>query len=133
MTDDVESLSRDLANISTTPGELPAAPTSTLLVPPPLAWEVIAPHAIEWAVPALSDLPLVGREEPITPWQDMTWARGEPSVFNPIPFQPSLDTSSITRLYDRLPFPSRCLDSKEEDGPSFGLDFSRLRDPESML
>jgi hypothetical protein len=54
-------------------------------------------------------------------------------VFNPIPFRPSFDTSSITRLYARLPFPSECLDSEEEDGPGFGLDFSGLRDPESML
>jgi hypothetical protein len=54
-------------------------------------------------------------------------------VFNPIPFQPSFDTSSITRLYVRLPFPSGCLDSKEEDGLGFGLDFSGLQDPESML
>jgi hypothetical protein len=30
-------------------------------------------------------------------------------------------------------FPSGCLDSKEKDGPSFALDFSGLRDPESML
>jgi hypothetical protein len=63
----------------------------------------------------------------------MAGVGGEPSVFNPIPFQPSFNTSSVTRMYDGLPFPSRCLDSEEEDGPSFALDYSRLRDPESML
>jgi hypothetical protein len=36
-------------------------------------------------------------------------------------------------MYARLSFPSWCLDSEEEDGPSFPLDFSGLRDPESML
>jgi hypothetical protein len=54
-------------------------------------------------------------------------------VFNPIPFWPSFDASSVTGLYVGLPFPSGCLDSEEEDGPSFGLDFSELRDPESIL
>jgi hypothetical protein len=57
----------------------------------------------------------------------------EPSVFNPIPFQPCFDTGYDTKMYAGLPFPSRCLDSEEEDGPSFALDFSGLRDPESML
>jgi hypothetical protein len=47
-------------------------------------------------------------------------------MFNLIPFRPSFDTTSVTRLYASLPFPSGCLDSKEEDGPSFGLDFSGL-------
>jgi hypothetical protein len=36
-------------------------------------------------------------------------------------------------MYAGLPFPSGCLDSEEEDDSSFGLDFSGLRDPESML
>jgi hypothetical protein len=54
-------------------------------------------------------------------------------MFNPIPFQPSFDTRSITGLYAGLPFPSGCLDSEEEDDLSFGLDFSGLRDPQSML
>jgi hypothetical protein len=75
----------------------------------------------------------MGQEEPVVPWQDMIRVGGEPSVFNPIPFQPSFDTSSITRLYVGLPFPSGYLDSEEEDGLSFSLDFSGLWDPESML
>lgn len=54
-------------------------------------------------------------------------------MFNPIPFRPSFDTSSVTRLYVGLPFPSGCLDFEEEDGPGFGLDFFGLRDPESTL
>ena len=54
-------------------------------------------------------------------------------MFNPIPFQPCFDTSSITRMYARLLFPSGCLDTEEEDDPSFALDFSGLRDPESIL
>jgi hypothetical protein len=54
-------------------------------------------------------------------------------VFNPIPFQPSFNTSSLTSLYTGLPFPSGCFDSEEEDGLGIGLDFSRMRDPESML
>jgi hypothetical protein len=62
-----------------------------------------------------------------------TRARGEPSMFNPIPFQPSFDAISLTSLYAGLPFPLGCLDSDEEDGLGIGLDFSRLRDPESML
>jgi hypothetical protein len=103
------------------------------LSPPPLTWEAPAPHAVERAIPATPDLPPTGREEPVVPWQDMIRARGEPSVFNPIPFQPSFDTSSITRLYVGLSFPSGYLDSKEEDGLRFSLDFSRLWDPESML
>jgi hypothetical protein len=54
-------------------------------------------------------------------------------VFNPIPFQPSFDTNSLTSLYADLPFPLGCLDSEEEDGLGIGLDFSRLRDPDSVL
>jgi hypothetical protein len=42
-------------------------------------------------------------------------------VFNPIPFQPSFDTSSVTRMYAGLPFPLG------------SLDLSGLRDLESML
>jgi hypothetical protein len=57
----------------------------------------------------------------------------EPSVFNPIPFQPRFDTSYDAQMYVGLLFPSGCLESEEQDGPSFALDFSRLRDPESML
>jgi hypothetical protein len=74
----------------------------------------------------------MGQEEPVAPWRDMTGDGGEPSMFNPIPFEPSFDTSAITRMYARLPFPSGSLDSEEEDGLSFALDFSGLRDPESM-
>jgi hypothetical protein len=96
-------------------------------------WEAPVPHAVERVVPATPALPPVGQEEPIVPCQDMTRVGEELSMFNPIPFQPSLDTSSVTRMYARLPFPSGCLDSEEEDGSSFGLDFSRLRDSESML
>jgi hypothetical protein len=58
---------------------------------------------------------------------------GEPSVFNPSPFQQNFDTSYDAQLYDELSFPSGCLDSEEEDGLGFALDFSKLRDPESML
>jgi hypothetical protein len=116
MANGVDSLSRDLANISIAPGAPTAAPASTLLVPPPPAWEVPAPHAIEGAIPATPDLPLVGQEEQVIPWQDMTRAGGEPSMLHRIPFQPSFDTISITRLYGGLPFPSGCLDSKEENG-----------------
>jgi hypothetical protein len=94
---------------------------------------VPTPHAIEKAIQATPDLPLSGQERSATPWQDMSGARGEPSVFNPIPFRPSFDTSSVTRLYVGLPFPSRCLDFEEEDGSGFGLDFFGLRDPESTL
>jgi hypothetical protein len=91
------------------------------------------PHAIERAIPATSDLPLLGWEGSVVPWQDMSGARGEPLVVNPIPFRPSFDTSSITGLYAGLHFPSGCLDFEEEDSPSFGLDFFWLRNPESML
>jgi hypothetical protein len=54
-------------------------------------------------------------------------------VFNPIPFQPCFDTGYDAQMYVGLPFPSGCLYSEEEDGPGFALDFSGLRDPESML
>jgi hypothetical protein len=62
-------------------------------------WEALVPHIVERAVPATPVLPLAGREEPVVPWQDMARVRGEPSVFNLIPFQPSFDTSSVTRMY----------------------------------
>jgi hypothetical protein len=48
-------------------------------------------------------------------------ARGEPSLFNPILFQPSFDTSAFTSMYADLLFLSGCLDSEEEDGPDPGL------------
>ena len=95
--------------------------------------ETPVPHVVERAVLAAPALPPAGREELDAPWRNMAWVGGEPSVFNPIPFQPSFDTSSITRMYTGLPFPSGCLDSEEEDRLSFALDFSWLRDPESML
>jgi hypothetical protein len=69
--DDIDSLARDLAGISVTPGVPPMAhtpPTLTPLVPPPLAWEVPTPHAIRQDVPATPDLLLAGWEEPFTPW-----------------------------------------------------------------
>jgi hypothetical protein len=44
----------------------------------------------------------------------------------PIPFEPSFDTSSVTRMYAGFPFPSGYLDSEEEDGPSFALDVTPL-------
>jgi hypothetical protein len=53
-------------------------------------------------------------------------------VFNPIAFQLSFNTSSLTSLCAGLPFPSECLNSKEEDGPGLALDFSRLHDPKAM-
>jgi hypothetical protein len=126
MADGVDSLLRDLANISIAPEAPLATHASTLLVPPPPAWEVPAPHTVERAVPATSDLPPASQEEPVVPWWDTTGTGGESAMFNPIPFQLSFDTSSVTRLYAGLPFPSGCLDSEEEDGPSFGLDFSGL-------
>jgi hypothetical protein len=54
-------------------------------------------------------------------------------VFNPIPFQPSFDTSAFTSMYAGLPFPSRCLDFEEEDGLGPGLDLSELHGPEAIL
>jgi hypothetical protein len=133
MDDGIESLSRDLASVNISPRAPPAAPAPTFLAPPPPMCDKLVPHVIERAVSATLALPPAGREEPNAPWRDMAEDGGEPSVFNPIPFQPSFDTSFVTRMYVRLPFPSGCLDSEEEDGPSFTLDFSRLRDLESML
>jgi hypothetical protein len=54
-------------------------------------------------------------------------------VFNPIPFQASFGTSAFTSMYAYLPFPSGCLDSKEEDNLGPSQDFSRLCDPKAML
>jgi hypothetical protein len=123
---ELDSLSRDLANTSIAPRAPPVTLAPTFLAPPPSVWETPVPHAVERVVPAAPVLPPVGREESVAPWRDVTRVGGESSVFNPIPFQPSFDTSSATRMYIRLPFPSGCLDSKEEDGPSFALDFSGL-------
>jgi hypothetical protein len=123
----------DLASTSIALGAPPVAPTPTLLAQVPPMWETPVPHVVERAVLAAPVLPPTGREEPVAPWRDMTGAGGELSVFNPIPFEPSFDTSSVTRMYVGLPFPSGCLDSEEEDSPSFALDFSGLRDPESIL
>jgi hypothetical protein len=133
MADDMDSLSRDLANVSIAPEALPATPAPTHLAPSPPVWGTPVPHAVEQVVPAAPVLPPAGQEEPVAPWRDMTGAGGEPSVFNPIPFAPSFDTSSVSSMYVGLSFPSGCLDSEEEDGPSFALDLSELRDPESML
>jgi hypothetical protein len=139
LSEDADSLARDLANDSVTPrasSTTRASPAPTLLAPPITAWGALvplAPHAMGQDAPASSDLPPVGWEELVAPWWDMPRTGGEPSVFNPIPFQPIFDTSSFTSLYVGLPFPSGCLDSEEEDGPGIGLRFSGLRDLESML
>jgi hypothetical protein len=95
----VGSLLRDLANTSIAPGVLPTAPVPTFLKPPPSVWEAPVPYTIEQAVLATSVLPPAGQEELVVPWQDMTRVEGESSMFNPIPFQPSFDTNSITRMY----------------------------------
>jgi hypothetical protein len=99
MADGVDSFSRDLANTNITPRAPLTTPMSTFLVPPPPVWEAPVPHTVERALPATPDLPPTGREEPVVPWEGMTRVGGESSVFNPIPFQPSSDTSTITRLY----------------------------------
>jgi hypothetical protein len=136
LTNDADSLARDLANVSIMPGASSGALT---LLTPHVAWEALAPptpHTIGQVTPASSDLPLVGWEGPVTSWQDLSAlprAGGQPSVFNPIPFHPSFDTGSFTSLYAGFPFPSRCLDSEEEDGPGPRLDFFGLRDLEAML
>jgi hypothetical protein len=131
MDDGIESLSRDLDSVNISPRAPPAAPT--FLAPPPPTGETPVPHGVEQTVSATRALPPTGREEPDTHWRDMEGAREEPSVFNPIPLQPSFDTSSVTWMYVGLPFPSGCLDSEEENDPSFALDFSRLWDPKYML
>jgi hypothetical protein len=116
--DGIDSLSRDLANAIIAPRVPSAAPMSTFLAPSPLVWEAPVSRVVERVAPAAPILPPAGQEEPTTPWQDMTGVGGEPSVFNPIPFQPSFDTSSVTRMYVGLPFPSGSLDLEEEDGSS---------------
>jgi hypothetical protein len=127
--DSIESLSRDLASVNISP----RAPAPTFLAPPAPMGESPFPHGVEQGVSAAPALPPTGREEPDAPWRDMVGEEGEPSMFNPIPFQPCYDTSYDAQMYAGLPFPSRCLDSKEEDGPNYALDFSGLRDPESMV
>jgi surface protein len=133
MADGIDSLSRELASVNIAPEVPPTTAAPTHLAPPPPVWETLVPHAVEQVVPAAPIHPPVGQEEPVDPWIDMMGAKGEPSVFNPIPFVSSFDTSSVTTTYVGLPFPSKCLDSKEEDDLSFALDFFGLRDPESML
>jgi hypothetical protein len=56
-----------------TPPVTRASPTLALLAPP-LAQGVPCPHAIGQDVLATSDLPPVGWEEPVTPWEDMARA-----------------------------------------------------------
>jgi hypothetical protein len=142
LANDADSLARDLTNISITPRASTAmhsSPTPTLLAPPPMMWEAPAPPApctIGRVTPALSAPPPVGWEVLASSWQEMSAlsvARGEPSVFNPIPFQPSFDTNIFTSLYANLPFPSECLNSEEEEGLGPDLNFFGLCDPEVML
>jgi hypothetical protein len=83
--------------------------TLALLTPPPVGWEVPASPNLNVSAPSFD--------------------RGEPSVFNPIPFQASFDTSAFTSMYVDLPVPSVCLDFEVEDD----MDFSGLRDPKAML
>jgi hypothetical protein len=71
------------------------------------------PHNIEQGASAAPALPLMGQEELDAPWRDMGGDRGEPSMFNPIPFQPRFDTGYNAQMYVGLPFPSGCLDSEE--------------------
>jgi hypothetical protein len=93
MADGLDSLSRDLASVNITPEAPPATSVPTHLAPPPLVWKTPVPHVIEQVIPAAPVLPPTGREEPVAPWRDMTRAGGEPSMFNPILFVPSFDTS----------------------------------------
>jgi hypothetical protein len=127
--DDIESLPRDLASANISP----RVPAPTFLAPPVPMWESPFPHDVEQGVSATPAFPPVGREEPDAPWRGMGGDRGEPVVFNPIPFQPRFNTNNDAQMYDGLSFPSECLDSEEKDGPNFALDFSGLRDPKSML
>jgi hypothetical protein len=99
MADGIEYLSRDLASINISPGAPPAAPAPTSLAPPPPMWETPVPHVVEQAVLATPALPPSGWEESDAPWRDMAGVGGEPFVFNPIPFQLSFNTNSITRMY----------------------------------
>jgi hypothetical protein len=133
MDDGIESLSRDLASVNISPEASPVAHAPTFMEPPPPMWETPVPHVVERAVSATPALPPTGWEELDAPWRDLAGVRGESSMFNLVPFQPSFDTSSVTRMYVGLPFPLGCLDSEEEDDPGFALDFSGLRDLESML
>jgi hypothetical protein len=68
-------------------------------------WETLVPHVVERVVSATPALPSAGREEPDALWRDMAGVGGEPSVFNPIPFQPSFDTSSVTLDVRQALFP----------------------------
>jgi hypothetical protein len=125
--DDIESLSWDLAGVNISPGVPPTTPVPTFLAPPTPKWESPFPHKVEQGASTAPALSPAGQEEPDAPWRDMGDGR-EPSVFDPIPFQPCFDTSYDTQMYIGLLFPFGCLDSEEEDGPSFALDFFELRD-----
>jgi hypothetical protein len=109
MDDGIEPLSKDLASVHISLGVSQAAPAPTFLAPPPPMWETPVPHIIERAVSTTPALPPAGWEEPNAPWRYMARVGGEPSVFNPIPFQLSFNTSSITQMYVRLSFPSGVL------------------------
>jgi hypothetical protein len=84
-----------MSNVIITPGASLVARVTlapTLLAPPPVAWGVPASsthYTIGRVVPALPAPPLAGWEMATSSWQEMSApsvARGEPSVFNPIPF-----------------------------------------------
>lgn len=74
LTNDIDSLARDLANVSITPRTPTTehtSPVSSLLAPRPTAWGVLAPqtpHATDKDMAASLDLPLVGRKEQVAPW-----------------------------------------------------------------
>jgi hypothetical protein len=89
--------------------------------PPPVGREAPASLTppMDWEAPASPTPPPTDQEVQAPPF-----ARGEPSVFNPIPFQASFDINTCTSMYADLHFPSRYLDSEEEDGLGPGLDFS---------
>jgi hypothetical protein len=86
--DGIESLSRDLASVSITLG----VHAPTFLVSPALTWGRLLPHEIEQGTSAALALPPASREEPDAHWRDMGGDGGEPSVFNPIPFQLCFNT-----------------------------------------
>jgi hypothetical protein len=86
MADGMDSLLRDLANANIAPEAPPVTHTPTFLAPPPPVWETPVPHAVERVITAAPVLPPVGWEEPVAPWRYVARVRGEPSVFNPIPF-----------------------------------------------
>jgi hypothetical protein len=77
LADDIDSLARDLADVSVTHGASSAtraSPTTTLLAPPLIVWGALvppAPHAMGQDAPASPDLPPTGWEEPVVPWLDM--------------------------------------------------------------